>query len=208
MDPLTPPTLLDVRAVLTAMAANPADAVNRVATFAELAQRLLPDGALLDSRPAFERGTIIAMPALFEFVGRDEPPSIMLQAREDVWIRGVTCDVIPGVGFDAIAAIYALSATYGSSARWAIEAKWRLDTGSSAQGFISRGASEVYGPGPIVLGDGEFPAALDWRLQKNQVIEVSLRSILAGIPASVVPEDFQLRAVWITFWALPLGTPQ
>lgn len=202
-----PPTLDDVKLCASRMAANAADAVTLVSTFSDLISRLQPAESILRSRPHFERGALWSYPALFEFVNPfQEPPMVVLKAQTDLWVRGVNATVIvgqiPPEGMEiAPILFYVLSKTYGSNSRYLVECKWRLD---SAQGFISRGTSETYAPAPLITGDGEFNAPLDWVIEKDQTIEVNVRSLVAPIfgSSSNIPKDElpSLRAVYITFW--------
>lgn len=200
-----PPTLNDVRLCASRMASNAADALNLVPAFAELVEGLQPADSLLRSRPEFERGALWSYPALFEFVeANSEQPLQVLTAQTDLWIRGVNCTVITGFqqgsGGAAEGLIFSvLSLLYGRNSRFIIEAKWRLD---EAQGFISRGTSETFAPAVLITGDGEYNAPLDWVIEKDETIEVSIRSLVPQLLGTAQPETPlpPLRAVWIAFW--------
>lgn len=203
-----PPTIDDVRLCASRMAANAADAIGLVPQFAELVGALQPSDSLLRSRPHFERGALWSYPALFEFLDGTESPTIPLLAQTDLWVRGVVCTVITGflTPDSGVGGLFqrAYSLTYGSNARWTIEAKWRLD---DKQGFIARGTSEIYAPAVLLTGDGECVAPLDWVIEKDQTIDVSVRSLvpqLAGTLQQQTPLP-PLRAVYVVFWGEDLS---
>ena len=77
---------------------------------------------------------------------------------------------------------------------------------------MSDGQAEILQDALSITGDGQFSAAIDWRLQKDQTIEVRMRSKLLEIFAGQVQEngvfeDMQMRWVVITFWGEALRQP-
>ena len=87
---------------------------------------------------------------------------------------------------------------------------WRLD---GRQGFISSGQSEILAPAVGLTGDGFWIAPMDWRLQKDQAIEVRVRSRMLDFltanldPAFVDDADRTLRWIVVTFWAEEMNQP-
>lgn len=212
---MKPVSLEQVRAVLQHMNGNAAQAVALAANLPDLLGRLEPPSAQLMSRPQYERATLWTYTAQFEDVETTgEAPPEVIRVQHDLWVRGVNVQVIPGWSF-AEGSINAYSAFFfaqrlatinGPNNSWAVELNWRVD---ARQGFISTGTSETLERASLIAGDGRFSAPLDWRLQKDQTIEVRCRSLLRDFfPAVLLPDDFaRLRWVVVTFWGEALRQP-
>lgn len=217
---MTPSSLDEAIALADRMAANPTDAVSMADMLVSVIERLPPEAAALLSRPFFQRASLWSLGVSFEGVLPDgEAPPQTILCQHDVWIRGVTACVIPLVALPAQSTISDLldrlllfrtaCVTTGSNNRGLIEANWRVD---ARQGFISEGQSEILGPGALIAGDGFWSAPLDWRLQKDQTIEVRLRSRMneffpQTLGANVTDAERVLRWVTIVFWAEELRQP-
>jgi hypothetical protein len=211
------PTLDDAIALAERMAQNPADAVTLAGQLAELVQSLPPGRSELLSRPAFERASLWSLATSFENIalGAEVGPQI-IRCQRDVWIRGVQIQAyvqpLADLVADYLAKLRVLERTCrttGDNWRGAIEANWRLD---AKQGFISTGQAEILGRGTLVAGDGFWNAPLDWRLQKDQVIEVRVRNVLdrlipVGASDVLVAADYTIRWCVVSFWAEELNQP-
>lgn len=210
-------SLGDVILILERMQANPAEAVQLSQLLPELIGNLTPPAAELLSRPHFECASLWSHTAQFEFVApRGDAPTQNIRLQEDTWIRGVQCSVLPGLDrgvttlanwLSLFAYLQGIANVTGENGRGLVELAWRID---ARQGFISTGTNETFSIASLVTGDGTWMAPLDWQLQKDQVIEVRLRSrILDYLPVS---QDFPetalaLRWVNVTFWGEGLRQP-
>jgi hypothetical protein len=209
---MRPSSLDEAAALAERMASNPADAVSLAGRLQELIRNLPPERSELVSRYRFDRSALWTLIASFENVAADLPetgPSIVT-CQHDVWIRGVQA-----IGIWTIpdgAAGLTLSLELGQVAIRTpnglplFEANWRIN---GKQGFISNGNSEVLGPAALDAGDGFFSAPLDWRLQKDDTIEVRIRSRLADfMPTDLAQTPVPtLRWVVVAFWAEELRQP-
>ena len=210
-------SLADVVLVLERMKSNPAEAVQLSQLLPELIGNLTPPAAQLLSRPHFECASLWSPTAQFEFVApRGEAPTQNIRIQEDMWIRGVQCSVLPGLARGATTVanwlqlfsyLQGLANVTGENGRGLVELAWRID---ARQGFISSGTNEIFSIASLITGDGTWSAPLDWQLQKDQVIEVRLRSRILDYltPSQDLPEAaLALRWVNVTFWAEGLRQP-
>lgn len=218
--PATPSDINEAIALADRMASNPADAVSMADMLVSVIERLPPEAATLLSRPLFQRASLWSLGVSFENVlpNGEAPPQTIL-CQHDVWIRGVSICVIPLIHLtgeptlnDLIARLLLFRnacATQGTNNRGLVEANWRVD---ASQGFISEGQAEITGPGTLIAGDGFWSAPLDWRLQKDQTIEVRLRSRMnqffpLTLGANMTDAERVLRWVTVVFWAEELRQP-
>ncbi len=218
---ITPSTYNEAIALADRMAANPVEATTHAQMLVDVLERLPPDASELLSRYYFERCSLWTLGVSFENVQPDgEAPAQNILCQHDVWIRGVVMTVVPLIDAgDSVTSIddlieqrlgllRAACLSQGTNNRFAAEVNWRVD---ARQGFIAEGQSEILGPGPLVAGDGFWYAPLDWRLQKDQTIEVRLASRMNEfVPPGT--EDFGeddriLRWVTVNFWAEELKQP-
>lgn len=218
---MTPSSLDEAIALADRIAANPAEGIKLSDMLADTIDRLPPEPAEILSRPAFERASLWTLATSFENVlpNGEAPPQTIL-CQHDVWVRGVVGVSIPLIGLTGDPDISTLiehlqlfrdgCATQGSNSRGLFEANWRVD---ARQGFISEGQSEILGPGSLVLGDGFWYAPLDWRLQKDQTIEVRVASRMREFLPDSLGATFDdltfriLRWVVVAFWAEELRQP-
>ena len=214
------PTLQDAIALAQRMAANPADSVVLAGQLADVIAGLPPSSGELLSRPVFDRASLWSLAAIFQNVEADgEPPPQVIRCQHDVWIRGVQIQAYPKWIGDSEDVNLALQKILGNrlafgnettNGRYFVEANWRLD---ARQGFISSGQAEILAPGDLVAGDGVWQAPMDWKLQKDQTIEVRIRSRMNEIfPPLLDPETFNasdriLALVAVVFWAEELNQP-
>ena len=211
---MRPSSLDEAAALAERMAANPADAVSLAGKLQELIRNLPPERGELMSRTRFERSALWTLIASFENVDPALPeigPSIVT-CQHDVWIRGVQgiaiWEVPEGAGGLSLLNELDAIAQRTPNGLSLFEANWRIN---AKQGFISNGNSEVLAPAALDCGDGFFSAPLDWRLQKDDTIEVRIRSRMADF----IPSDFAaaqvvtpfLRWAVVTFWAEELRQP-
>lgn len=213
---MRPIELEDLRAVLQKMSGSAADAVALAKTVPDMLRRLPPPAAQLMSRPHFERATLWSYVADFEDVRPDgETTPQVIRIQKDCWIRGVQVQVYAGFPIEdpdlvnlvgLWATLQGLSDAYGNNNRALVELNWRID---SAQGFISTGTSETLERAALIAGDGQFSAALDWRLQTEQTIEVRCRSLIRDFfPVALLSDaEATLRWVVVTFWGEQLEQP-
>ncbi len=213
MSSLGGPSLQDAIALAQRMAQNPADSVVLAGQLVELLSSMPPAAGELLSRPAFERASLWTLGCSFENVGLDEPPPQIIRCQHDVWVRGVTAQAYPELAFadDDLATLTAavqlfrqLRFSTGNNGRGLFETNWRLD---AKQGFISKGMSEIVAPASMITGDGCWTAAKDWMLQKDQTIEVRVRSLLGDLQLDTTVENLSLRWVVVTFWVEELDQP-
>lgn len=206
-----PSTYAEARALAVRMAQNPADAVAFASKLAELIENLPPPKSELLSRYAFDRASLWTLAASFEnvAVGPEAPPQ-EIRVEHDVWIRGVCAVAIPEIPAAyvnlAYGALLSRQCRFTTNYRQLIELNWRID---ARQGFISNGTGEILGPAVLDTGDGEFMAPLDWRLQKDQYIEVRCRSRFDEFQTSDngSPLNASLRWVVVAFWGEELNMP-
>lgn len=210
-----PTSLAEISAVATTMASSPAQAVQMGAELGNLARNLPPPRSELLTRPYFERGTLWSLGTSFEFLPNDgtEVTPQIIRLQHDVWIRGVESVGVLGFTDDGsqFAELFFLGQRFGVGNRWLFELNWRVD---ARQGFISEGQAEVLSPANTITGDGRFSAPLDWKLQKDQTIEVRCRSRLANIlgpdlppPVAGEPPPVFLRWVVVNFYAEEIAQP-
>jgi len=207
-----PTTLEEIEGLARTMAGSPAQAVSMAASMADKARELPPPQSELLSRPLWARGSLWTTGVSFEFVpndGSESPPQI-IRAQHDLWVRGVeACAIFQAFGNPAtmLELQGGMRANFGDSNRWAAEANWRVD---ARQGFVSSGQAEILAPLNSIAGDGAFSAALDWKLQKDQTIEVRARSRLGdvlGPLATDLDDGFKIRWLAITFYGEVLRMP-
>jgi hypothetical protein len=215
-----PLTKQDVITVARRMAGNPADSVTLASQLAEMIRALPPDSAEVLSRQVFDRASLWTLGVSFENVdpsGGEVPPQ-EIRIPHDMWIRGVvgqaylklgSTDSDSGDIFEKVEALALVRNTIGTNGRGFFESNWRLD---GKQGFISSGQSEILAPASVIMGDGFFVADMDWQLQKNQVIEVRLRSRVNALfppnmETSFSAEEKILRWVTVNFWCEELDQP-
>lgn len=218
---MTPSSLDEAIALADRIAANPAEGIKLADMLADTVDRLPPEAADILSRPFFERASLWTLATSFEGVLADgEAPPQTILCQHDVWIRGVVAVSIPLIGLVSDPSIADLieqlqlfrdgCATQGANNRGLFETNWRVD---ARQGFISQGQSEILGPAALVAGDGFWAAPLDWRLQKDQTIEVRvtsrMREFFPQTLGSTFPDNtFRiLRWVVVAFWAEELRQP-
>ena len=206
-----PTTLEEMEGLARTMAGSPAQAVSMAASMADKARELPPPRSELLSRPLWARGSLWTEGVSFEFVpndGSESPPQI-IRLQHDMWIRGVeACALFQsfGDGEDMIE-IQGGMRQFGNQNRWAAEANWRVD---ARQGFVSSGQAEILAPLNSIAGDGSFSAALDWKLQKDQTIEVRARSRLGDVLGEIATDTqngFLIRWLVITFFGESLRMP-
>ena len=207
------PSLQEAIALAQRMASNPADSVTLAGQLVDVLSGLPPAAGELLSRPFFERASLWTLGCSFENVGpTDEPPPQVIRCQHDVWIRGIVGQAYVRQGQpnqepdDVIASLQFLRNMGGTNGRGLFEANFRLD---GLQGFVSSGQSEILLPGTLLLGDGMWFAPMDWKLQKDQAIEVRLRSLVGelGLSAFLAPDPILLRWATINFWAEELNQP-
>lgn len=214
-----PVTLQDALSLAERMSADPALAVNLAGSLRDTIRRLPPPSEILQSRPEFQRcakwtyGT-----TFFDIDPGDEAPAQEIRLPHRAWIRGVVAQAY----FQVVQAQYnadaleqrlqlfrAICATSGTNGRGLFEVNWRLN---GKQGFTSRGArGEILSPGALAAGDGFYYAPLDWQLEREDTIEIRIRSRMNELfpPAffGAVAGNDVLRWVAVCFWAeeLPEG---
>jgi hypothetical protein len=207
-----PTSLEELEGLARTMAGSPAQAVSMAASMADKARELPPPRSELLSRPLWARGSLWTEGVSFEFVpndGSESPPQI-IRLQHDMWIRGVeACALFQA--FDdpenLLEAQAGLNRSFGSQNRWAAEANWRVD---ARQGFVSSGQAEILAPLNTIAGDGSFSAALDWKLQKDQTIEVRARSRLGDVLGPIAKDEdngFLIRWLVVTFFGESLRMP-
>jgi hypothetical protein len=211
-----PANLHSVMALLDRVGQAPADALPLMEQAVQLIRSLPPERAEVLSRFAFELGTLFTLIASFENIepdGREGPPEV-IRMQHDSWVRGVVAGAIPCIAGTTLPDLAETAEdfqnaceSFGSGGRFTFETNWRVD---DKQGFVSRGAQgEILAPATLVTGDGFWFAPLDWRLQKDQTIEVRVRNLLPDLfPASAFeePEFGLLRWVVVAFWVEELKT--
>lgn len=218
---IRPSSLAELRATLQHAMSTPSQAAAMADLIPEMIRGLPPARADLASRPEFALGTDVVFQCIFEDVetssGQSEDSPQTIELPYDVWIRGAAAYAtlqLPGQGdqlpdADALAQLAGiaqrLSITYGSCGRFLFETNWRVD---SRQGFIQRGAAgEVLVTANLITGTGKYPAALDWRLQYDQTIDVRVRNVLTDLtlPADAGgAERPPIKLLVVAFYGLKL----
>ena len=207
-------TLAECAALAERMAQNPAEAVHQMRTLAKLIHELPPYESQILSRPEWNASSLWTNTAVFQNIGADDPPETeIVRCQRDVWIRGVTATAIPVIpGIDpedpdwitALLAIRELCA-HTSNLRNLFEFRIRLD---GDRGFFSTGQSgETNIRAASAAGDGERLVKMDWRLETNQHIEVTMRNAFNSFQRLTEPLDIEIRLalVTISFWGEEIG---
>lgn len=219
----------ELTGLLKTAAQSPSQAATVADMVSDMVRGLPPERAELASRAQFHLGTDTMLQASFEDLpassGQGETSPFVLEMPYDCWIRGMVASAIiqvpgaltegeqlPDVGaFLALQGLMkVISIDLGSLGRWSFEASWRLN---DRQGFLSRGAGgEVLANATCVLGTGEYPAAADWRLQKDETIEVRVRNAFNELFVPIIPggiTELPIRLLTVGFLALrlPLRAP-
>lgn len=204
----------DIQAVLTRLAADPGEAVRAAADLPDLIASLEPPAMGIASRPHFERATEYTFPMVFEHVGEDQiiGPKPIVASFGDVWVRGMTATCFPLVDLPE-GVVFEQRCDRIQRFRWDLGPEWRglfdleyeID---GKHGYIQDGFTDVMADARELTGDGQQMVPLDWVLQRDQVIQVKLRSKLADLalgPAADFTTFAELRYVVITFWAKDLA---
>lgn len=207
----TPPSLVDVRSVLTQMLGSASEQVRQSSYLVQMVRELPPSPGAMKSRVRFDRAALMSLCANFFNLRENVPASKNIRVPEDCWVRGVSAVVLPSVSFDQVpdaAAWYAatqmraLLTRYGTNWRGLVEVDWRIP---AQQGFIQDGQADVMAPAAQVTGDGEFSVDLDWRLNREDTIVVRatnrLNRTLDAECDSAIVREFPWVAV--VFWAEP-----
>jgi hypothetical protein len=219
---LLPVSLSDVRLMAERMASSASDAVALSSDFGALVSRLGPERGELLSRYRFERASLWSLGVSFENVPPDAvPPQKVIRCNRDMWVRGVVAQAYTHLAIapsdDAVDPELEMWQALGSS-RNLFDALWRLN---SIQGFINAGGQEnapieALEPAATITGDGFFFVPLDWRLEREQTIEVTVRSrMLSVLPAGMVfatdvelPDILRtLRWIVVSFWCEEIDAP-
>lgn len=209
-----PASYKEVLALAERMARSPADAVSFAGRLSELVTSLPPAKSELLSRPMFERATLWTLVASFENVevGPEAPP-LTIRVQHDAWIRGVVACAIPDIAVAEVPPaqylpFLAFQCWRTTNNRDKFETNWRID---GKQGFVSNGTGEILAPATLATGDSEYPANLDWRLQKDQTIQVRVRSRWNEFQPSEVEDDeaaaARIRWLVVAFWEEELNQP-
>lgn len=213
---LAPIRVQDVYSLVQQMIHSPADQVRLGSQLRNMVQSLPPPHNELISRYRFARAGLWSYAANFFEVGENlEPPVEVIEMPHDSWIRSVQAFALPRLDPDYVAETdldaaarqrKLLGQATGTNFRGLVELNWRIN---ARQGFISSGTGEVQSPATMIAGDGLRSADVDWRLQKQDTIEVRARSRVGQIFApSVEPAiDRTLAWVCVIFWAEELPQP-
>jgi hypothetical protein len=217
---MSPPTLQQIATLAGEMAANPTDALHNMRMLAKWLGAMPPPEAELMSPPAFKPTSLWTNAAVFENVAPDEiREGIQVRAQRNLWIRGVVAQAIPIFEspdgepltrnvLDSLATanrvIFCPNAT---NFRGLFEMNYRLN---GSQGFISRGGStETFAPAVTITGDGLWQAPMDWKLETNDHIQVSIRNTTQrrnSTPPGSINVAQTLRLVVVAFWGVDMGT--
>jgi len=206
---MMPPTLEQVRAVMTQMMGNASDQVRLAPTLQEMVRQLPPPGGELLSRYQFDRAGLYSLCTNFYWLAEDAVRSQVIRCPKDMWIRSVHVFVMPSLVFaepppsaDLLLAAQqrALLCNYGTNWRCLVDVAWRL---GGKQGFITDTKGDLLAPAAQVSGDGEFPAYLDWKLEREDTIIVKVHNrIDRTISAECVTDIYRtLKWICVAFWA-------
>lgn len=174
-----PSKLSTVRSVLETIASGDVSAMGLTGELVSLVERLPPSYGEGLSRPFVERGSAVTLSQ--SFLNVPVAPATQtesIQVREDVWVRGMTSTALLQWPSVAAAAAAGPLQQYGVNGRAWFETKFRLN---DLQGFVYGPRTETFAPAVVVTGDGRYPSAMDWTLQKNQTIEFTIRSLVARL---------------------------
>jgi len=154
------------------------------------------------TRPVQQRGTSRYYTQDFENVAPSpatETKNIVLE--EAGWIRAIvsTC-IIQAVNVQTAAAVAAVAREYGLQGRAFFDLKFRLN---ERQGFVYGPRVETFGEAVIITGTAEFPSPMDWTLQKEDGIQLTIRNRLSAIYPEADPA-LTMRWVTVTFFVEPL----
>jgi hypothetical protein len=206
-----PTTLGELQSIAQQMANNPADAIALAAQLQTLARNLPPERSALMSRPEFARASLWNYAASFEMIPATQTlqqgPQV-IRVTSDVWVRGLQAQAILQTSFQNGQGLAGVLTPRVPNHRWAFDLNWRID---GKQGFVSSGTAEIFWSAEALTGDGVFSVPLDWKLQTDQTIEVSIVPKLVTLMAGFVTEEGAiwefLRWVVLNFWVEDLGTP-
>jgi len=209
MTGITQPSLLEIRSLLTQMLGNARDQVAMLPNLSAQVRALPPPNAELLSSPRFDRAALQTYVANFFRMPEDLEQGQQIRISFDSWIRGVSICVLPALEFEQApdaatwenaTALRALLCHYGTLWRGLVDVRWRIE---DDQGFISDGIAAVTAPASQLAGDGEFSAPLDWRLNREQQINVTCINRLERVVDPECPTYFQRTLPWVAvaFWA-------
>lgn len=213
---LQPPTLEQIARLAGEMAANPTDALHQMRMLAKWLGAMPPPQAELMSPPAFKHTSLWTNAAVFENVAPDEVrEGVEVRCQRDLWIRGVVAQAIPvfenfDLDQDTLTNSLLLNrVTFCPNAanyRGLFELNYRLN---GSQGFISQGRSrEAFAPAVAITGDGLYQAPMDWKLETNDHIQVSIRNTSQrrnSTPVGSLDTAQTLRLVVVSFWGVDMG---
>jgi len=209
MSRFSPESLSDLLARVQAAAASGANAVAHMAGIAKSLRELPPpDGALM-TRNAWERATLFSWAGVIEDLAIDEERTFTIEAPHDLWIRGVVAGCIPNLAVldespEDLIEIFAPLRQSGTNYRALFDYQFRLD---GRIGFQSRGTAAAFAPTPPTTGDGTYIQPMDWRIQRDQALQVTIRNRTAPLFAGVNPPipGLELRLVTLVFWCIQLN---
>lgn len=174
-----PSRLSTVRSVLETIATGDVSAMGLTGELVSLVERLPPSYGEGLSRPFVERGSAVVLSQSFLNVPvAPATQSESITMREDVWVRGMTSTALLQWPTIAAAAAAGPLQNYGVNGRPWFEMKFRLN---DLQGFVYGPRTETFAPAVLTTGDGRYPSAMDWTLQKNQTIDLTVRSLVARL---------------------------
>ncbi len=210
MKHLTHASLVEIRSMLTQMLGNSRDQVALAPLLAQMVRELPPPRSDLLSRPRFDRAGVQSFCANFYRMPEDEEQSQQIRISSDAWIRGVSICVLPAIEFEeppedpadfyAATVLRSLLCRYGSNWRGLVDVRWRIE---DDQGFIGDGQAALSVPATQVSGDGEFSVPMDWRLNRDQQINVMCTNRLERVVDPICDTYLQRTLPWVavTYWA-------
>jgi len=209
MSSATHSTLLDIRSMITQMLGSASDQVRLAPQLSRRVRELPPSDSDLCSRPRFDRAAGDTFVANFFELPEDDPQSELIRIPRNAWIRGVNVCVLPSIEFDQTpspgewweqASLRALLNRYGTNWRGLVDLTWRIE---DSFGFIQDGTARVRAPAACISGDGEFSADLDWRLERDQNINVTAVNRLERVLDPECATNIARALPWVAvcFWA-------
>lgn len=199
-------SLEDVARFATDLAQNPASALHELRLLARMLEQLPPERAEKLSQPMWRHAAIATDAQVFRNVPQGQPISRTIRMQSDRWIRGLVamCLTSPSEAeiqsqIDSFFALGLLCQHTGANGRGLFDLTFRLD---GDQGFVMRGASgATQTVASTITGDGTWSCPVDWHLQRDQNVEVTITNRTDRIGTGAV--GVELPLVVVAFWDEP-----
>jgi len=212
---MQPPTLQDVLSLAETAASSGANAVHHMTQISQALRNLPPAAGEILTQPKWRAASLWSYAANVQNLAPNQEKTAQIRLPAPVWMRGVVTGVIPVLAFGTqtpsqVLEAWQLIRQQASNYRSLIEVSWRLN---GRQGWVSTGTGEAQAAANTISGDGTYLERLDWKLEREDTIDVRIRNVSNRLVSSLPGEagaggGFTLAMVNVVFWAqklLPSG---